>query len=252
MTEFPRPEIRDSVPSAGTEAVRHTRSRRWALPPARRVTATAPAGGLDEGRAFGPRCIRPSACCQRKRRLHRSVGRIFLLRLLVDDIAHRSTCFRSAPIGGYEAAPGWSGSLRAAAPGGQPWGTGWSTGAVSSSLNAVGVFERQHVDANEDRRVMVPWGTPCFSNSRTACSRSSRLATLKLVGGQGPPGPGRTGPPSGANCCSPISRSPRTMTTPPNRMRNASASDGSPGRGDSTAPGSRACWCRTGGCASGL
>jgi hypothetical protein len=34
--------------------------------------------------------------------------------------------------GGYEGAPGWR-VFEAAAPGSQPWGAGWSTGAVSSS-----------------------------------------------------------------------------------------------------------------------
>src|SRR5262249_33683183 len=76
--------------------------------------------------------------------------------------------------------------------------------------------------------------TPCSSNSRAACSRSSRLAMLKLRW----PRPTRSGSnrsPSGAIGRSPSSRSPRIMTTPPNRMRNVSASDGSAGGGDSTA-----------------
>ena len=57
---------------------------------------------------------------------------------------------------------------------------GLRRGCGQFELDAVRILERQHVDAEPAERGDSPCGTPFSSNSRAACSKSSRLATPKL------------------------------------------------------------------------
>jgi hypothetical protein len=55
-----------------------------------------------------------------------------------------------------------------------------TTGVVSSSWMPSGSSKGSTSMPNDARRVIAPCVTPCSSNSRTACSRRWRVATLKL------------------------------------------------------------------------
>ena len=87
---------------------------------------------------------------------------------------------------------------------------------------------------NEPSLVISPCRTPRESKSRTASSRSSRLATPKLRWSR-PTRSGSNRSPDGAIGRRPSSRLPRIMTTPPKRILNTSSADGSSGGGDSAA-----------------